>query len=343
MRRQEWIDAVVASIRAAEAPLEVFDYPGEGHLHRRVALRRVRPGGRGAALGSASSRSAPGSANERGRAAPRRRGLRPAAPAAARLPTDALCWDAVAERLAGEFMVVCPDLRGYGESPKSGSDFSKRAMAADVLALMHQLGYERFAVAGHDRGALVGQRLALEHPEAVSHLAVLDNVPVLDMWESTGRTPRSGPTTCSSSPSRRTCPSASSRARRRRSSTRSSTAGPPSGVRSPTRPAPPTTARSRVRRTSARCARTTGPGRPSTSSTTAPTGRPGRRIAAPLLVLWQEPGGAAPPFDPLAIWRGWADDVTGRGLDCGHFLPEERPDEVAAALRELLARPAADA
>ncbi len=128
------------------------------------------------------------------------------------------------ERLAGEFMVVCPDLRGYGESPKSGSDFSKRAMAADVLALMHQLGYERFAVAGHDRGALVGQRLALEHPEAVSHLAVLDNVPVLDL-----------------------------------------SGGHPRGVR----------------------------------------GLPGRGDR--------------------------------------HFLPEERPDEVAAALRELLARPAADA
>ena len=66
----------------------------------------------------------------------------------------------------------------------------------------------------------------------------------------------------------------------------------------------------------------------------------GRRIAAPVLALWQEPGGAAPPFDPLAIWRRWADDVQGHGLDCGHFLPEERPDEVAQALRDLTSRQA---
>jgi haloacetate dehalogenase len=64
----------------------------------------------------------------------------------------------------------------------------------------------------------------------------------------------------------------------------------------------------------------------------------GRRITAPTLVLWQAPGGAPPPFDPLAIWRRWADNVEGHGLDCGHFVPEERPEEVAAALRELLKR-----
>lgn len=61
-----------------------------------------------------------------------------------------------------------------------------------------------------------------------------------------------------------------------------------------------------------------------------------RRITAPTLILWQEPGGTPAPFDPLAIWRGWADDVTGHGLDCGHFLPEERPDDVAAELTTLL-------
>jgi len=249
----------------------------------------------------------------------------------------------VTERLAGEFMVVCPDLRGYGESPKSGSDFSKRTMGADVLALMHQLGYERFAVAGHDRGALVGQRLALEHPEAVSHLAVLDNVPVLDMWESIGADAAVGAyhlfflAQPSDLPERLL-------------------AGSPEAFVDSFLDGWTTVggtisdeARAAYHRTfscpediRAVCEDYRAGATVDLEHDRA-DGEAGRRIAAPLLVLWQEPGGAAPPFDPLAIWRGWADDVTGRGLDCGHFLPEERPDEVAAALRELLARPAADA
>ena len=99
-------------------------------------------------------------------------------------PQTHRCWDGIAERLRAEFTVVRPDLPGYGHSATAArSDFSKRAMAGDALALMHSLGFERFAVAGHDRGGLVGQRLALEHPEAVSHLAILDIVPVLDMWD----------------------------------------------------------------------------------------------------------------------------------------------------------------
>lgn len=99
-------------------------------------------------------------------------------------PETHICWDAVVERLGSDFTLVRPDLRGYGDSPKPEGDYSKRAMAADVLALMRRLGHERFAVAGHDRGVLVAQRLALEHPDSVSHLAVLDNVPVVEMWES---------------------------------------------------------------------------------------------------------------------------------------------------------------
>jgi pimeloyl-ACP methyl ester carboxylesterase len=99
-------------------------------------------------------------------------------------PQTHVCWDAVVERFQSDFTLVRPDLRGYGDSPKPEGDDSKRTMAADVLALMRRLGHERFAVAGHDRGVLVGQRLALEHPGSVSHLAVLDNVPVLEMWES---------------------------------------------------------------------------------------------------------------------------------------------------------------
>lgn len=141
-------------------------------------------------------------------------------------PQTHVCWDAVAMRLRDDFTVVRPDLPGYGDSATAtAGDLSKRAMAGEMLALMHDLGFERFAVAGHDRGGLVGQRLALEHPQAVSHLAILDLVPVVDMWESMGADMALGAYTCSSWPSRRTCPSSCSRERLRRSSTPSSTAG----------------------------------------------------------------------------------------------------------------------
>ena len=101
-------------------------------------------------------------------------------------PQTHLMWRHVAERLAGEHTVICPDLRGYGASdkpPATGEDvYAKRTMAADVVALAAALGHERFALVGHDRGALVAFRAGLDHPETVSHLGILDVVPTLDMW-----------------------------------------------------------------------------------------------------------------------------------------------------------------
>jgi haloacetate dehalogenase len=98
-------------------------------------------------------------------------------------PRTHTTWHRVAPLLAGDYSVVCPDLRGYGRSskPLATEDhvtYSKRAMAGDCLRLMRELGYERFAVVGHDRGAYVAFRLAMDHPEAVSHLLVVDGVPI---------------------------------------------------------------------------------------------------------------------------------------------------------------------
>ncbi len=98
-------------------------------------------------------------------------------------PRTHTTWQRVAPLLAGAYSVVCPDLRGYGRSskPLATEDhvtYSKRAMAGDCLRLMQELGYERFAVVGHDRGANVAFRLAMDHPEAVSHLLVVDGVPI---------------------------------------------------------------------------------------------------------------------------------------------------------------------
>ncbi|GGM69546.1 hydrolase [Lentzea pudingi] len=92
-------------------------------------------------------------------------------------PRTHTTWHRVAPLLADDFTVVCPDLRGYGESSKPG-DYSKRAMARDFVELMRGLGHEKFAVAGHDRGAAAAIRLALDHPDRVTHLAVLDGLPI---------------------------------------------------------------------------------------------------------------------------------------------------------------------
>ena len=96
-------------------------------------------------------------------------------------------WKAIAPLLAKRFTVVVPDLRGYGRSDKPDGDashitYSKRAMALDQIATMRALGFDRFAVAGHDRGGRVGYRLALDYPDVVSALAVLDIVPTADVW-----------------------------------------------------------------------------------------------------------------------------------------------------------------
>lgn len=98
-------------------------------------------------------------------------------------PRTHATWHRVAPLLVGRFTVVCPDLRGYGRSstPPTTADhapYSKRMMAADVVGLMRFLGHDRFAVVGHDRGTYVAQRLAMDHPGAVTHLVVLDGVPI---------------------------------------------------------------------------------------------------------------------------------------------------------------------
>jgi haloacetate dehalogenase len=105
-------------------------------------------------------------------------------------PQTRAIWHEVAPRLAGRFTVVAADLRGYGDSSRPATDarhepYSKRAMALDQVELMRALGFERFSVAGHDRGGRVAHRLARDHPERVERLAVLDISPTLKMYRAT--------------------------------------------------------------------------------------------------------------------------------------------------------------
>jgi len=108
-------------------------------------------------------------------------------------PRTHTTWHGVAPRLATAHVVVCPDLRGYGGStlPPDSPDHaqsSKRAMARDVVELMTRLGHERFAVVGHDRGSLAAFRTAMDHPDRVSHLVVMDGLPVVEHLERTDAT-----------------------------------------------------------------------------------------------------------------------------------------------------------
>ena len=102
-------------------------------------------------------------------------------------PQTHLCWRRVAPELAENHTVIVPDLRGYGDSDKpaeSGPDvYSKRTMADDVVALAAHFGFDKFALVGHDRGALVAIRAGLDHPDRITHLGSLDVLPTLDMWD----------------------------------------------------------------------------------------------------------------------------------------------------------------
>ena len=106
-------------------------------------------------------------------------------------PQTLAAWHAVAAQLQDRFTLIIPDLRGYGRSLGPAPDphhmgYSKRQMASDVLAIMHAMGHSQFAVCGHDRGGRVAYRLALDHPQAVSHLIVIDIVPTIEMWDRMG-------------------------------------------------------------------------------------------------------------------------------------------------------------
>ena len=250
-------------------------------------------------------------------------------------PQTHAMWHLVAPRLAEEFTVVAPDLRGYGESskPTTTADhepYSKRAMARDAVALMEALGLERFQVAGHDRGARVAYRLALDYPERVERIAVLDVIPTGETW--------------------------------RRADRRFMLAWWHWAFLAQPAPLPETLIaadpeayyfggdRSRFHPDALadylRCAR-----EPETIHAMCEDYRAGatydfdvdeadraegRRIACPVLVLWGRRNDLEELFgDPLAIWRDWADDVRGRPLDCGHYLPEEAPEETYGELRRF--------
>jgi pimeloyl-ACP methyl ester carboxylesterase len=254
-------------------------------------------------------------------------------------PQTHLMWRHVAADLAADHTVICPDLRGYGRSSKpedlDGTAYAKRTMAADVVAVARALGHDRFALAGHDRGALVAFRAGLDHPDAVSHLALLDIVPTLDMWDVLhGVTasvafhlylmaqPPGLPEAMITGAADAffghfldvwTKDPAALPAEARAAYLAASRAAVPSIVADYRASAGVDIEHDRADRDA------------------------GRTFAMPVSVLQQD-WGAALGYDAAAVWRAWAPDLQHALVTCGHFMAEEAPAEVVKMLRALLAR-----
>lgn len=253
-------------------------------------------------------------------------------------PQTHMCWHRIAPALARRFTVVATDLRGYGQSskPQGGGtheSYSKRAMASDQVAVMRQLGFERFRVAGHDRGGRVAHRMALDHAQAIERLAVLDIAPTSTMYAATNRSfaeayyhwffliqPYDLP--------ERMIGADPGYYLRKTLSAWCKT----DGAFSEAVLAHYEEAFCRPGAIHAMCEDYRAAASIDLEHDRADE-TAGRRISVPLLALWGERGTVARHFDVPATWREASDSpVSGKGLDCGHFLPEERPQETLAAL-----------
>lgn len=250
-------------------------------------------------------------------------------------PRTHTTWHLVAPLLvAAGHTVVCPDLRGYGRSSKPDttadhSPYSKRAMAGDVLALMRRLGHERFAVVGHDRGSYVAMRLALDAPQAVSRLAVLDSVPIgaalaradarfaAAWWhwfffarpDKPERAILADPDAWYGGDPERM--GADNHADFR------------AAIHDPA------TVRAMLEDYRA------GLGVDRAADDADST--QGRRIACPTLVLWSALDDMQELYgDVLAVWRPWVTDLRGAVIDSGHHMAEDAPGQLAQELRAFL-------
>ena len=257
-------------------------------------------------------------------------------------PQTHAMWHKVAPQLARDYTVICADLRGYGDSSKprgvpGHANYSKRAMARDMAEVMAELGYLGFHVVGHDRGGRVAHRLARDYPKRVRSLTVLDISPTLKMYQSTNR--------------------AFAKAYYHWFFLIQEAPLPEKLLQGHV----PWYILSRLGR---------GPSKlnhfdkravaeyvrafedPRTIHATCEDYRAAatidlmhdrkdlrKKLQMPMLALWGRQGVIAALFDCLADWREVASDVRGRTLQCGHFIPEEKPKELLAELRRFLAQP----
>jgi len=256
-------------------------------------------------------------------------------------PQTHVAWHEIAPHLAEEYTVVAPDLRGYGDSlgptTPDTTDYTHRRMAEDMVALMDRLGFDTYDVIGHDRGARIGYRYALDHPDRVRSLAVLDIVPTLETAErmdyesALGRyhwlflaQPHPIPETLinndpdfyiehlidSWSDDADVIDSEAVAEYRRCF---------------------------RNERVVRACCEDYRAGLSLDLDHDRASQRAGEQIDCPLLVLW---GGVRDrdSIDVLDVWEPWATDVRGRSVPCGHFLMEEAPEATLRELRSFLDR-----
>ena len=254
-------------------------------------------------------------------------------------PQTHAIWHRVAPALASRFTVVLMDLRGYGDSGRPAPDadhltYSKREMALDAMAVMRHHGFDRFQVLAHDRGARVAHRLAADHPRSVERMLLLDIAPTLAMYENTSEAfaraywhwffliqPAPLPEALIASDPVRYV--------------RSVMGGRHAGLA-------PFSAEALAEYE--RCAALPGTAEAVCEDYRASASidlvhdredlAAGRRLTQPLRVLWGAHGVVGRCFDVLALWRDCAIDVTGGTVPCGHYVPEEVPDDV---VRESLA------
>ncbi|MGW2618958.1 alpha/beta fold hydrolase [Streptomyces sp. NPDC001500] len=254
-------------------------------------------------------------------------------------PQTHLMWRHVAERLADEHTVICPDLRGYGASDKPRADgpevYSKRTMAADVVTLAAALGHERFALVGHDRGALVAFRAGLDHPETITHLGILDIVPTLDMWNVLqGVSAAVGyhlflMAQPPGLPEALIAGSADAFFGSFLDAWADDPAALPEDVRAAYLRASASAVTSIVADFRASAGIDVVHDQADLDA--------GSQLAMPVTVVQQD-WGARLGYDAAGVWKAWAPDLDHRLTRAGHFMAEEAPDEIAAAIRGLLAR-----
>ncbi len=254
-------------------------------------------------------------------------------------PQTHVTWHKVAPRLAERFHVVAADLRGYGDSSKpDGGErhvaYSKRAMAADQVAVMRAFGHERFAVVGHDRGGRVAHRMALDHADAVARVALFDIAPTATMY---ARTDKDFATRyfwwffliqAAPLPERMIGhdPEYFLRTHIAHQSKTSGSTAPEIFAEYLRCYDDPATIHAICE--DYRAAATID------LEHDAADGH--RRVEVPLLALWGGKGTVGALYDVLDTWRDKATRVAGRALDCGHTLQEEHPDEVLAELLAFL-------
>ena len=252
-------------------------------------------------------------------------------------PETHAMWHKVAPALARDYTVVCADLRGYGDSSKpkglpDHSNYSKRAMALDMVEVMSKLGHERFHVVGHDRGGRVAHRLARDHGARVRSLTVLDISPTLKMYEGTTmqfakayyhwffliqEAPLPEKMLAAVGPEYLFKRLGRGKA----------------GLKFFSK---------KAMAEYVRCFNPHSTCEDYRASATIDLMHDkrdlGRKITMPLLAIWGRQGVIQALFDPMRDWREVAANVHGRALQCGHFIPEEKPDELLAELRRFLRR-----